>query len=239
MKEIAALRPVGFTPLGPASGTSVFEARAPRPRCGRNRDGFEVYPDTAAGALRYQGWTSALARLREHCGVLGGDGVIGVRLAQQKLGRLVEFTASGTAVRADGEMHPALPFTAHVEAGEFAVLMAAGWVPAGVVVGPATVRGHLGRRLPQVDEQPEHTDTLAHAMVTARRAFHDDALRQSAEEVVVQDMSTWVGNEECGSGEHGTDVEARVLIVGTAIARFRLVSRPPMAIMPLHEGGTR
>ena len=75
-------------------------------------------------------------------------------------------------------------------------------------------------------------------MVTARRAFHDDALRQSAEEVVVDDMSTWVGNEECGSGEHGTDVEARVLIAGTAIARFRLASRPPLTIMPLHEGGS-
>ncbi|HEX7304732.1 heavy metal-binding domain-containing protein [Lentzea sp.] len=226
--------PVGFTRLGPASGTSVFDARAPRPPCGRNRDGFEVCPDTAATGLVREGWTTALARLREHCADLGGDGVTGVRLVQQRLGRQVEFTASGTAVRAGGQVHLARPFTTHVEDGEPTSLLLAGWVPAGVVVGPATVRGHLRGRRPAREEQPEHTEMLAEAMAAARRAFRDDALLHSAQEVVLHSMSTHIGNEECGSGEHGTDAEARVLFVGTAIVQFRLVSRPPSTTVSLH-----
>ncbi|MFD9697482.1 heavy metal-binding domain-containing protein [Lentzea sp. NPDC059081] len=232
------IRAAGFTPLGPASGTAMFAGRVPHPSCGLVRDSSEVYPHRSVAGMWREGWATALTRLRERCTALGGDGVIGVRLTRQELGRRYEFTASGTVVRADGEIHPALPFTAHVDGREFVALMSAGWVPVGVVSGFAVVRGHLGWRLPVLAEQPEHTDTLTHAMTTARRAFADDALRQNATAVVVHDMSTHVGHEECRE-HHRTDVEAHALVVGTAITQFRAAAaRPPLTIMPLHRGGT-
>ena len=232
-----ALRSAGFTPLGPASGSSVFTKSAPPP-CEGDRDEFVA--DEAEVWLRRQGWTTALTRLREHCARVGGDGVIGVRLSQQRLGSRVEFTASGTAVRTDGSEYAEQPFTAHLDDAEFAALLSAGWVPVGVALGVAAVRGHIPLGLPRISELPEHTKALRKAMSLARQALHDDALRHGPDGVVVHEVTSDVGLDECRRlFEDRNDVEASVVIVGTAIAQFRRTDRPPLTVMPLHRGGTR
>lgn len=232
------IRPVGFTSLGPVSGSSVFAAGGPVPPCGFRQGDFEIVPDFYATERRYKGWSTALSRLREHCKLLGADGVIGVHLSRTRLGRRVEYTASGTAVRALGETHPVRPFTALVDDREFVALLSAGWVPVGVAIGVGAVRSHLGLVISRQGEQAEHTELLTHARSAARQAFHDDAHRQHADDAVFHRMITGMETGECGTSEARSDLEADALIIGTALAHFRPAPRPPLTIMPLHRGVT-
>ena len=80
---------------------------------------------------------TAIDRMTAECAVLGGHGVVGVRVSRGPfvLGGL-EFSAIGTAVRARGAAHGTLaPFTCDLSGQDFAKLIMTGWVPAGLVLG--------------------------------------------------------------------------------------------------------
>ncbi len=84
----------------------------------------------------YQARRQAIGRMTAECAALGGHGVVGVRLT---IGAFPagghEFKAIGTAVRAAGVPPLREPFTSDLSGQDFAKLVLAGWVPAGLVLG--------------------------------------------------------------------------------------------------------
>ena len=91
----------------------------------------------------YQARGLAMQRMQEEAAALGGDGIVAVRLTVAPFeGAGLEFRAIGTAVRADGPVRPPQPFTSDLSGQEFGHLLAAGWVPAGLVLGIAVMVRH-------------------------------------------------------------------------------------------------
>src|SRR5260370_5495276 len=88
------------------------------------------------GRTMYEARRMAISRMTEECEALGGQGVVGVRLT---IGAFpaggLEFKAIGTAIRAPGVAPLRAPFTSDLSGQDFAKLVLAGWVPAGLVLG--------------------------------------------------------------------------------------------------------
>jgi len=136
--EFAAIRSVGFEPVGQVFGAAVYAAGAASGSCCAAAGG-SFGPLVEA---MYQARHTAIDRMTTECARLGGHGVVGVRLSRGSfpLGGL-EFTAIGTAVRvpgvADGRRQP---FTSDLSGQDFARLIMTGWVPVGVVIAAMRLR---------------------------------------------------------------------------------------------------
>ena len=161
--EFAAIRAVGFEPVGQVLGAAVYNVGFPGgytcPTYGSR--GAEAIADfnrsrgygtpvsfthvsggggaSAYGPLvntLYAARRKAIARMSAQCHTLGGHGVVGVSLTIGRFpGGGVEFNAIGTAVRAPGGMRLDAPFTSAVSGQEFAKLIMAGLVPVALVLG--------------------------------------------------------------------------------------------------------
>ncbi|WP_435133520.1 heavy metal-binding domain-containing protein [Actinacidiphila sp. bgisy144] len=156
--EFAAIRSVGFEPVGQVMGSAVFRIG----RAGR----YWGYHDCQYAGARYLYRTSrqdapvalsgggapsralvevfdrarltALDRMTAECRALGGDGVLSAALTMAPFvgsAGSLEFKVIGTAVRARGGRHARQPFTSHLDGQGFAKLLGAGWVPVGLLVG--------------------------------------------------------------------------------------------------------
>ncbi|MBP6744876.1 heavy metal-binding domain-containing protein [bacterium] len=84
----------------------------------------------------------AIERMRKEASVLGADGVVGVRIRMTKYSwseNVVEFTASGTAVRVPGHeewrQSKRCPFASTLSGQEFWQLFQGGYWPVGLVIG--------------------------------------------------------------------------------------------------------
>jgi len=161
--EFAAIRSVGFEPVGQVFGACVYDSVDTGDYgCPAMPTGY--YHDTwtrvrtrvsSSGRVRYfdplmharnEARHKAISRMTAECEKLGGHGVVGVRLAAGPFpaGGL-EFKAIGTAVRAPGappvSSWPALrerrrrPFSSDLSGPDFAKLIMTGWVPAGLALG--------------------------------------------------------------------------------------------------------
>lgn len=166
VQELAAVRSVGFTPVGQVMGAFVLRIGwTGMGGCGYYGPGYNGYgasrytarpgvAGTGAGArsrnpwrgygplvdMLYRSRRSALARMTSECLELGGDGVVGVRLRQARLPGSVdtfELQAIGTAVRSTGLRHLQTPFTCDLSGQDFAKLVLSGWMPCGIVLGVA------------------------------------------------------------------------------------------------------
>ena len=130
--EFAAIRSVGFEPVGQVFGAAVFgvaygdgydcprttassrrAAQVPpsgraSERDGRGPEGDDQGPLGPLVGAMDQARRTAVERMTAQCGELGGDGVVGLRVSRGAflLGGQ-EFTALGTAVRARGAAHSA------------------------------------------------------------------------------------------------------------------------------------
>jgi len=192
----------------------------------------------------YDARTRAMQRMREEAGQLGGDGVVAVRLAVAPFpaGGL-EFTAVGTAVRADGTARPPRPFLSDLSGQEFATLLAAGWVPCALVLGIAVmVRHDDWATLQQTStwsnqEVGGYTELVHAARDRARRTLRHDCARHGGTTVVVRDMSLQIGERRCSAVQEGHDHLAEAMIVGTAIVPFEHAGRnapaPPLPLLRL------
>jgi uncharacterized protein YbjQ (UPF0145 family) len=163
--EFAAIRSVGFEPVGQVLGAAVYNigftggyncpgawgsygygmpARTTTQVSGRG--GFGSFAPLVQAM--YEARHKALDRMTAECAELGGHGVVGVRLT---IGSFpaggLEFKAIGTAIRAPGAP-PVLagakgprgrtrktPFTSDLTGQDFAKLIMKGWVPAGLALG--------------------------------------------------------------------------------------------------------
>ena len=163
--EFAAIRSVGFEPVGQVLGACVYnigytggyacpgawgnwgygQVMPVRTRTQvSSRSGFGSFGPLVQAM--YDARHKALDRMTAECEELGGHGVVGVRLT---IGAFpaggLEFKAIGTAVRAPGVgpvstwphrgSHPKRPFTSDLSGQDFTKLIMKGWVPAGLALG--------------------------------------------------------------------------------------------------------
>jgi len=150
--EHHAIRSVGFSPVGQVLGSCVYHIGWTGSwNCGYGggwgswSGGYASVVSEAAGLSRslFEARELAMRRMQAECAGLGGDGVVAVRLEIRPFpAGGTEFQAIGTAVRADGDVRPRTPFTSDLTGQDFAKLLAAGWVPAGLVLGLAVMIRH-------------------------------------------------------------------------------------------------
>jgi uncharacterized protein YbjQ (UPF0145 family) len=267
--EFTAIRASGFQPVGQVLGAAVYNLgytggyMCPAAASGYGFGvGLGQYATTyrtvtsVSGSGTYSSYAplvqtmyearrKAIGRMTAECAALGGHGVVGVRLT---IGSFpaggLEFKAIGTAVTAPGAVPLATPFTSDLSGQDFAKLILAGWVPAGLVLGISVGARHddwmtvtqtrWGSGNVEVQGYTELMNDTRH---DARHQLERDVARHGAEGVVLQKMEVRVGEHECTMQEGRRDHVVEATIIGTAIARF---GRPgqhrmpaPLAIMSL------
>jgi uncharacterized protein YbjQ (UPF0145 family) len=213
----------------------------------------------------YQARRAALDRMTAECAALDGHGVVGVRLSHGPfaLGGL-EFTAIGTAVRAAGtapDVGLRVPFTSAVSGQDFARLIMAGWVPAGLALGIAVGARHDDRMTTRQArpwsgnaEMAGWTALVNQVRHDSRRRLEDDVRRLGAEGVVMAGMQMHARQRDCPVAVGRRDHIVEVTLTGTAIACFkpeghpyagpaltvmRLGARPPGVVLPRDGRGHR
>ena len=241
--EFAAIRGVGFEPVGQVFGACVYNIgyvgasgcaggwsgsdSGPAGTLTRvsGQGGFGVRPMVQA---LYEARHTAIGRMTAQCAALGGHGTVSVSLTVGEFpfgGQ--EFQAIGTAVRGAGAPAPPHPFSSDLSGQDFAKLIHAGWVPVGIALGISLGARHddwqtartTARGAPnaEVDGYTELVNMTRH---DARVELAADVARMGAEGVVVSAIDLRVHDRECSSQQYGRDHLAEVTIIGTAIARF-------------------
>jgi len=264
-QEFAAIRGVGFEPVGQVFGAAVYAAgyasgysctggsgasggrMATRPATRVSGQGGRGTFGPLVEAM-YQARHAAIDRMTAECAALGGDGVVGVRLSRGSfpLGGL-EFRAIGTAVRAPGAAHgPRAPFTSDVTGQDFAKLIMTGWVPAGLALGISIGSRHDDRTTARQArwgtgnvEVAGWTELVNESRHDARRRLEDDVRRLGAEGVVIADMQMRVRERDCPVTVGRRDHIVEVTLIGTAIVGFSRAARrhagPTGAVMSLDQ----
>jgi uncharacterized protein YbjQ (UPF0145 family) len=271
-QEVAAIGGVGFAPVGQVLGAAVYAAGSASgsscPGVPGSPGGVVPAQPTAQvparptgqvpargdpGGFRplveamYQARRAAVDRMTAECAALGGHGVVGVRLSRGSffLGGL-EFTALGTAVRAAGAAGLELPFTSALSGQDFARLITAGWVPAGLVLGIAIGARHDDRVTTRQArpwsgnaEMAGWTELVNQTRRDAGRQLGQDVRRLGAEGVVTADMGMRVRERDCPAVVGRRDHIVEVTLVGTAIASFAGAAHhragPSLTVMPLGQ----
>jgi uncharacterized protein YbjQ (UPF0145 family) len=189
---------------------------------------------------------TAVGRMITECTELGGHGVVGVRLSRESfpLGG-PQFTALGTAVRAKGAAPgQPVPFTCEVSGQDFAKLIMAGWVPAGLVLGMSIGSRHDDRETARQArwgsgnaEVAGWTELVSQSRHDARRQLEGDVERLGAEGVVIATMEMRVRQRDCPETVGRRDHIVEATLIGTAVARFSRAGQrhngPALAIMSL------
>ncbi|MGH3285413.1 MAG: heavy metal-binding domain-containing protein [Streptosporangiaceae bacterium] len=258
-QEFAAIGGVGFAPVGQVFGAAVYAAgSASGSSCPGASGATTPAPSAAQAGLgdagssgplveaMYQARDAAIGRMTAECAALGGHGVVGVRLSRGPfpLGGQ-QFTAIGTAVRAaSAAAGPPVPFSSGVSGQDFATLIMAGWVPAGLALGIAIGSRHddraitrQARRWSGNAEIAGWTELVNQARHDARRRLEHDVRRLGADGVVIAGMQMRVRERDCPAAVGRRDHIVEVTFTGTAIARFSPASGghagPAVAVMPL------
>ena len=244
--EFTAIRGVGFEPVGQVLGAAVYNiGYAGGYGCPGAWAGYGGYvapyqsvtsvsSSGSTGAYGpmvqtlYQARHKAIERMTAECAELGGHGVVGVLLT---IGSFpaggLEFKAIGTAVRAPGAVPLKRPFTSDVSGQDFAKLIMAGWVPAGLALGISIGARHddwltinQTRWGSGNSEVTGYTDLVNQSRHDARTQLDKDVARMGGQGVVVRDMDLRIRERECPMQEHRRDHIAEVTIIGTAITQF-------------------
>ena len=257
--EFAAIRSVGFEPVGQVFGAAVYSAGpASGYSCPAAPGSSGVGPAAQVSGRGGPGSFgplvqtmdlarhTAVGRMITECAGLGGHGVVGVRLSRGSfpLGG-PQFTALGTAVRAPGAVHgPPVPFTCEVSGQDFAKLMMTGWVPAGLVLGISIGSRHDDRPTarqarwgPRNTEVAGWTELVSQSRHDARRQLESDVRRLGADGVVIATMQMRVRERDCPAAAGRRDHIVEATLIGTAVARFSPAEQPhgdpALAIMSL------
>jgi uncharacterized protein YbjQ (UPF0145 family) len=262
--EHAALRSVGFSPVGQALGSAVYNVGWNYTGCGYWRGGgllggyrqAQVVDLPLVRQLLWNARERAIKRMRQECAGLGGDGVVAVRLAVRPFyGNGLEFTAIGTAVRADGSQHMTKrPFTSDLSGQDFAKLLRAGWLPVALVLGVGAVLRHddwvTYRQSTSWmnQEMTGHTELVTAVRAQARDGLTTDAARHGGSTVVLRDTSLRLYEVQCrqyGTGNsEARDHVAEATMFGTAIVPLpdhhrRAAEPPPLAMLRLDKDPDR
>lgn len=261
----AAIRSVGFEPVGQVFGAAVYPLFATAavscpgtathpliPGAPARAGGWAGSAARIAQAL-YDGYRTAIDRMTGECSDLGGHGIVGASLQVTETpgdnftAATVEFKVIGTAVRGRDCPPLARPFTTELSGPDFAKLLMDGWVPAGIILGISaaglhdtlvtTSSGPWGTGNAEV---PAYTNLMVYVRQDARSRLEQMVRGLGAEGVVVSAMTLHVRSGECRAHLIGADHFAEAVIIGTAVARFadrRKAARPPsLAVLPLDAG---
>jgi uncharacterized protein YbjQ (UPF0145 family) len=254
-QEFAAVGGVGFEPVGQVFGAAVYAASsASGSRCAgaSGSADAELAVPGDAGSLwplveaMYQARDAAVARMTAECAAVGGQGVVGVRLRRRRfaLGGL-EFTAIGTAVRAAGAPGTVpVPFTSGLSGQDFARLLRAGWVPAGLALGIAIGSRHDDRPTARQvrpwsgnAEVAGWTDLVNRTRKDARRRLEADVSRLGGDGVVIAGVEMRVRERDCPAAAGRRDHVIEATFTGTAIVSFSPAGHrdgaPAVAVMPV------
>lgn len=201
--------------------------------------GYEPY----AKAIR-QGRDTALGRMRQEAAALGADGVVGVRLTEERMeGQKREFMALGTAVRSRGRQRPERPFTTDLAAQDLAKLLGAGWVPAGIIYGLSIAVRHDDWRTNTAlspfagnIEVAGYTELITHVRAAARNDFAHQVATLGADAALMSGLRSRMWKVE--AGENHTDHAAECIVTGNAIVQYRTGRRSTpssLTILPLRS----
>jgi uncharacterized protein YbjQ (UPF0145 family) len=163
VNAFAAIRSVGFEPVGQVFGAAVYPLTATAavscpgtsasylvrdgpPRAARSSPttvSEQGIPGPAARIAQalYEGHRTAIDRMTGECSDLGGHGIVGAALQVTETPgdsftlATAAFKVIGTAVRAKGRPPLSRPFTTELSGPDFAKLLVLGWVPAGIALG--------------------------------------------------------------------------------------------------------
>jgi uncharacterized protein YbjQ (UPF0145 family) len=251
----AAIRSAGFEPAGQVFGAAVYPLYATAafscPGVAARDVPLGASPqDSATGATVVSGQgvpgpvariaqaltdgrRTAIDRMAAECSALDGHGVVGATVQVRQVPAEVlttaaaEFTVMGTAVRARDCPSLARPFTTDLSGQDFAKIVLAGWVPAGITLGIAVAARHDellagdSARWGQGNvEVPAYTELMVKVRRQARRQLQQDVLGLGADGVVVSAMTLSVHADACQAHPGGTDHFAESVITGTALVRF-------------------
>ncbi|NUR61717.1 MAG: heavy metal-binding domain-containing protein [Catenulispora sp.] len=256
--EFAAVRAAGFEPVGQVLGSCVYHlGYAGSYSCPGAWMGGAGYTQTTTSRGYYAAYgpmvqalydarRRALERMSTECQLLGGDGVVGVRLAIRRFpAGGIEFTAIGTAVRAAGSrIRPRSPFTSHVTGQEFAKLVLNGWIPVSLVLGIAIGTRHddwwtrmASRRWAGNQEVAGYTDLVNRTRHESRVELKRHVEAAHADGVVVSSIDLEIRERECPVTDGQRDHICEATAIGTAIVAFTSSAQPPrpgaLAIMSL------
>ena len=248
--EFAAIRSVGFDPVGQVFGAAVYDAGASAYGC----PGAPALPALPAspgdgppprvatevsgggGAASFgplvqamgQARHTAVDRMITECAQLGGHGVVGVHVSRGAFLGGTQFTVIGTAVRAPGAEHgQSAPFTSDLSGQDFAKLIAAGWVPVGLALGISIGSRHddrsTNRQARWISGNAEvagWTELVNQVRQDARRQLERDVGRLGAEGVVIAAMPMRVRQRDCPAAVGRRDHIVEASLIGTAVAGF-------------------
>lgn len=223
----AAIRSVGFEPVGQVMGSAVFQIRRSGMYwayhdCQYQGAGYGFNygnagsapvalsgagaPSAALVALFDQARRSALGRMSAECRALGGDGVVAAALTMAPFAaqpHCLEFKVIGTAVRARGSNRPKQPFTSHLDGQGFAKLIEAGWVPVELLVGMSVGVRHDDYRTQSQAyswrnvEMTGWSDLVHEVRSDARRQLQRQGAKQGGDAVIMADSGLRVWREGC------------------------------------------
>jgi uncharacterized protein YbjQ (UPF0145 family) len=233
--EFAAIRSVGFEPVGQVMGSAVYRVARQGSYygyydCGRSM-GFMTSAFDSPVVLSGQGAPSrglvqvlmdarhkAIARMTAECSALGGDGVVAAHLTMAPFPaapHCLEFQVIGTAVRAQGDVRPRKPFTSHLDGEGFAKLVSSGWIPVELLVGLAIGVRHDDYRLRRQSgwsagnqEIGGWTDLVSGTRHDARHQLAQQARHTGADGVVLGSSDLRVWEESCIRTSRNSDSEA-------------------------------
>ncbi len=196
--------------------------------------GFAPYVDAL-----YNGYDTAVLRMLLECRDLHGDGVVGVRLEQRRLGEdNWEFLAVGTAVRSHGNTRPANLFSTVLPAHDVAKLLHGGWVPAAITIGIALSIRHddwatlqQSRSWGQNTEVSGYTELVNHVRNDARQQFARRTAAYGADGAIMSAMNLDIWEIE--PTENHRDHVALSFVKGTAICRFHRGKAAPTSSLKI------
>lgn len=191
----------------------------------------------------------ALGRLAEEARLAGADAVVGVRLERGRYewsADVLEFVATGTAVRSERYDLGDQPVLSNLSGQEFAALFRHGWWPAGLVAGTTVsyvVSGWrqqqaqfgLGGTRYQNQELEDFTrgvyDARSQAMLRATRQAHE----LGAHGLLGVSLETEHHEHEVDQGGGGkrTDLVLTLHVLATAVAQVADVEQDVYVAVPL------
>jgi uncharacterized protein YbjQ (UPF0145 family) len=264
--EFAAVRSVGFAPVGQVMGSAVFHIGRSGRYWGYHDCQFygAVYSRSAMGnapvALSGSGAPSralvqvfdqarrtALGRMSAECGALGGDGVVAAALTIAPFtgqANCLEFKVIGTAVRADGGRHVEQPFTSHLDGEGFAKLIGSGWVPVELLVGMSIGVRHddyatTAQSYSWRNVEMSGWSELVHAVRSdARGNLASQSVQRGSDGIIMADSRLRVWSESCmrSGNSDQRDHVAEATMVGTSIARFENAGAAPRTLSVMPLG---
>jgi uncharacterized protein YbjQ (UPF0145 family) len=241
----AGLHVAGFDPVGEVMGSMVqkigwvgFQGCGAYGAWGggmtvtssdRSRfSGYAPYVD----ALNH-GYGTAMSRMVLEAQTIGADGIVGVSLRMSQMdGGTREFTALGTAVRAEGATRPRRVFSTHLPGQDVAKLVTAGWMPTDLVFGISVAIRHDDWRTRQQSswgagnvEVAGYTELITHTRADARNRFGRHVRETGADGAIVDTMTlnAW----EIEPSENHRDHVAEATVFGTALTRFHTSTAAP------------